>query len=1092
MRPAFVLPRRLLVFIGCLLPLLAVAEPIQFNVPAQPAASALLEFSKQAKVEVLFSFDGLSRVTSGAVIGWFEPDDALARLLRDTGFAARRNGNGKFTVTPIVQPVGTIKGRLLGYDGVPARDVQVHIPVIDRYTRTTETGNFSFVRIPPGTYRLVANVSNYRTLEINGARVEADRVLTLETQTMQKADDPTRLEPYIVHDRSGRDEAFDRSRTPLMPQTATGNLDLSRTENDAVPYTIFDRKQITRSGVVNLNEFLQREILEGNASVRTPEQDGGADSFRAGSTNLDLRGFGSDETVVLVNGRRLPEVLTSQGAPAIPPDVSLIPVSLVEQIEVLPVSASALYTGNPVGGVINIVLRPDMDVTELTTTYTNALAGYDAPQSAVSLQHGQSLLGGALRLRLSASFTQATPATEAELGFLRASDQAAKDPGGLLHRATPNVRIASDPVTYTSVAPGSDGIGGPARFAGRIGQRNLDFFESPGGIAPSVNSLDYPYGRKQERSSFFVSATYDIAPWLQVGLDGTYAHTVVHRGYEVYEGNLSVAEDSPYNPFSPQSVLVTLNETTPKLGEDYNQARLDYFSLVGGVLVKLPSDWRVSMDGQYARNVVKYRGTAAADPVKWQQLVDQGIYNPFRDTQKFGPPQEFYDQVLVYRGERGKFVTMGDYDTLDAAVRVSNRSLPLPTGSGVVNVGADYRRTHLANFLEELRFADGTLAANPVRWTGRTLERISVFGEIQGELVPTAWLPEWLHALQADLAVRYVTAASSRETNVAPTFGLKANFAGGFSLRGSFTTSNRVPTPQMSLASSEGGGVPGAILTPITDPLRNQKYGVLAGDAPNPELRTEAAITQTAGVVFQRGKVHRFRASLDFVDTRKRNEVQVLHADDLVNLEAVFPTRVIRAPLEPNSPYTAGLITNLITGAVNVAARHSQNWNVSLDYNLAEVHGGDLELYGRVLYYQGYNLQIFPTSPVVDEISHPDINAPSLMKYRANFGASWTARKFGFGVDGHYFASRILPEKEWPFQGSDRIESHVQYDVYVQSDLGRWLPWKDSRYGLRGQLRVNNILGRDFPKYSAGSAVGVQPYGDWRGRTYSLSVTATF
>ena len=63
----------------------------------------------------------------------------------------------------------------------------------------------------------------------------------------------------------------------------------------------------------------------------------------------------------------------------------------------------------------------------------------------------------------------------------------------------------------------------------------------------------------------------------------------------------------------------------------------------------------------------------------------------------------------------------------------------------------------------------------------------------------------------------------------------------------------------------------------------------------------------------------------------------------------------------------------------------------------------------------------------------------------------------------------------------------------MQRDLTRWLPWKSSRFGLRGQLRVNNILAAEFPRYANDPAgAGVQPYGDWRGRVYSLSLTATF
>ena len=46
-------------------------------------------------------------------------------------------------------------------------------------------------------------------------------------------------------------------------------------------------------------------------------------------------------------------------------------------------------------------------------------------------------------------------------------------------------------------------------------------------------------------------------------------------------------------------------------------------------------------------------------------------------------------------------------------------------------------------------------------------------------------------------------------------------------------------------------------------------------------------------------------------------------------------------------------------------------------------------------------------------------------------------------------------------------------------------------HGLRAQARVNNLFESAFPLY-ANSASGVQPYGDWRSRTYSLSLTASF
>ena len=46
----------------------------------------------------------------------------------------------------------------------------------------------------------------------------------------------------------------------------------------------------------------------------------------------------------------------------------------------------------------------DVNGTEVRATYTNALRGFDAPESDVSLLHAETLLNGALQVRLSASF----------------------------------------------------------------------------------------------------------------------------------------------------------------------------------------------------------------------------------------------------------------------------------------------------------------------------------------------------------------------------------------------------------------------------------------------------------------------------------------------------------------------------------------------------------------------------------------------------------------------------------------------------------------------------------------------------------------
>ena len=130
--------RRLLFCLGSLLTVRSLASPVDFNLPAQPAASALLAFSQQARVEVLYSYDDLKAVPVSALIGRFEAEDALKRLLQNTGFVARRSLRGKFVVSRATRPTGSIEGRILHLAGEPARGITVALAVTRLRTATDE------------------------------------------------------------------------------------------------------------------------------------------------------------------------------------------------------------------------------------------------------------------------------------------------------------------------------------------------------------------------------------------------------------------------------------------------------------------------------------------------------------------------------------------------------------------------------------------------------------------------------------------------------------------------------------------------------------------------------------------------------------------------------------------------------------------------------------------------------------------------------------------------------------------------------------------------------------------------------------------
>jgi iron complex outermembrane receptor protein len=1027
------------------------AAPSVFKVPAESAATAVLAVAQQADVEVLFKYAELDRVRSTAIDGRFEPADALAALLHGTGFVAQPNGRGTFVVVAVPKPA-------------PAR-------------------------LPP----VVAGPA---------------------PASARRTDEATPLAPVLVQGQSALGERLHMG----VAEMAGGNLDLDRSATDALPYTVLNRSRIVASGALNLNDFLRRELLQSDAASQSQDQQGINSLFYGGSTNLNLRGYGEDETLILVNGRPLPQMLSgglTNGSSYTQrqPDVNLIPLSLVERIEVLPTSASAVYSGDPVGGVINIVLRPVENVTEVTATYSNALHNFDAPQSSLSLLHGQTLLNGRLQLRLDADFTRTVPPTESELGYIGAKIQAYPNLDvPYLFRATPNVTTIKPldsnvlpglfgrgtPAT-ASVAPGADGSGGISALIARAGVPNLALFRTEGGMANSPESVNYSYGREEKASEYFLSVSYDVTPRLQIAWDGLYSRAVSHNGYSVFSKTLTLHNGAPFDPF-PQDVQVILNESTPKLGETYSEVQRGVYSSVLGALLKLPRDWRLSLDTQFSESVVRYRGLAGVDSDNWQGLVDEGIYNPLRDTQVYGPPQAFYDQVLLYYGGPGKFLTLDDYQNLTGAIRLARTTLPVPTGSASVNLGGDFASDHLANFNDTQTYGNGTLAPSSGVWAGRKLERYSVFGEIQAPLLPAAWLPRLVEKLQFDAALRYVASSTAGGAHVAPTVAVKADFARGLALRASVSTTNRFPTPTLSrfiptvpgTASTAGAGELNT--TVVADPLRgNAAYPVLYSQAPSASVHPEADITRSVGLLYRHGTDHEFKLAFDFYDTRKSSELVDLGAQDVVDLEALLPGRVTRAVQAFGDAYAAGPINSVLTGNINVAGRRSQDWNLSLDYTWKDFMAGALTLYARWVYYQHFERQLLPSSPLVNELDHPDVASLELIRNRINFGGEWSGRRNALGIDAQYFGSRQLPQFQWPHQGSHSIAPYCQVDSFAKTDLTRWLPWDQKRYGLSLQWRVNNVFSAGFPKYiDDPSGAGRDAYGDWRGRTYTISATATF
>lgn len=127
-----------------------------------------------------------------------------------------------------------------------------------------------------------------------------------------------------------------------------------------VPIEVVEREQLSLTGQSETGRILQMLVPSFNFSSSSISD--GTDALRPAT----LRGLGPDQTLVLVNGKRrhksaLLHINTSVGRGTAGTDFNAIPSSAIKRIEVLRDGAAAQYGSDAIAGVINIVLKDDVD-----------------------------------------------------------------------------------------------------------------------------------------------------------------------------------------------------------------------------------------------------------------------------------------------------------------------------------------------------------------------------------------------------------------------------------------------------------------------------------------------------------------------------------------------------------------------------------------------------------------------------------------------------------------------------------------------------------------------------------------------------------
>ena len=204
------------------------------------------------------------------------------------------------------------------------------------------------------------------TLQINGD------VKSIVVSYVGYGSKTIKVEPNIIGYSIGLQPSTDQ-----VEITVIGSRNLSRTKTQTpVPVDVIPIATLAKEvGQTDLNQLL---------TFSAPSFQSSRQTVADGTDHVDpaqLRGLGTDQILVLVNGKRrhqsaLVNVNGTVNRGQVGTDLNTIPVSSIERVEVLRDGAAAQYGSDAIAGVINIVLKKSTNVLSGNISYGENVSSY--------------------------------------------------------------------------------------------------------------------------------------------------------------------------------------------------------------------------------------------------------------------------------------------------------------------------------------------------------------------------------------------------------------------------------------------------------------------------------------------------------------------------------------------------------------------------------------------------------------------------------------------------------------------------------------------------------------------------------------------
>ena len=855
------------------------------------------------------------------------------------------------------------------------------------------------------------------------------------------------LSPAAAQDEEAGAEPIDRI-------TVTGTRLRADLPDGAFPLTVVGREQLLDSGDQFIGEYLQDLPFMSGSPLNTQSgQRGEGGGLSRGIATVELRGLGPERTLVLVNGRRF--VPGGNGASGLV-DLNMIPMSLVERIEIFKSGASVEYGADAVAGVVNIVTRKQTDGLELRARGQLTSRG-DAEGFDLSAVYGEQ--HERFQYLAGIEYTDQTAVGKGERGF-SAVRRTLSGPDNMItfdgSSAPPSGNFRTSMGRLT-VIDGEDGnqISDFRPWIGDNTDPNTDRFN----FNP-FEDLQQP----AERLSAFAQSRYRFAPQFNL-----FAETFYHQRdsrtrlaplpfFTTRERGVVVSADSVFNPFNETitDARRRLVEAGPREFTQDNEA----WRLVVGADGQIGSwFWDLSFN----------RGRNETTQFKQGELLDsrvqQALGPSFRDSDGnavCGAPDNPIEDCVpldIFGGPGSVTPAMLDFVGADlrdegfneqtvVSANASGTPLALPAGDLAVALGYEYREEEAADLPDPQTVAGNTTGSARAITAGQ-FDSHEAYLELGVPLLSD--LPG-AQSLTVDLGSRLVDFSN---------FGSEALFEAGvywhpvepLQIRAAYSEAFRAPNvrelfggfrqsnpivqdPCANFAELTATQIERCVAQGVpVDGSFNQsgeETPELAGG--NPALDAERADIVTAGFTWTPASVPDFLLSLDYYHVDIDNGIAGLGANTILEQclatgAAQFCDRIERT--------ADGRIIEVSAQLQNLASETAEGLDLETRYRHTLL-GGSLEHRALVSHVIERELVAFPgAEPFAGEGGFDRDNFGAIPRWQGNYQVKWRSGRWELGYDAQWIGA--LEERGGEvFPGTvNEIPHTVYHDIFARYDLGQ-------------------------------------------------------